>query len=289
MTNAMSHLFDLFCCLLFSPRLLALSRMSMIPIFALMLAPSPPIPINDAQMRDIGCVAAIGIIAHEQREGGEALKNYTDVRETGKRWAGIVGARVMEESGQPREVVALAIKKAVEAEQAQVWKLDDPAKASAYVRSRFDECKAVMDAQLGAADAATPTASVDNSASMLAAEPEWQTDEPGRIALYRKQLSEDLASPQRIRFCAGILASTSNEISGREGDASRDATAFGRIARALKLKADGLPKSDKPNGALAEEHLHNLKTEHEKEEVVARCIRLGESLALAVPPESMPE
>lgn len=259
--------------------------MNMIPIFALMLAPNPPIPISDLQMRDIGCVAVIGIVAHEQRSGAEAMASYADVRESGKRWAGIVGERVMEESGQPREVVAFAIKQAVEAEQGNVIGMDDDAKSKHHVRNRFTECKSLMDSQLAAADASTPAAVVDNSASMLADEPDWQTDEPDKIALYRTQLGEDLGNPHRIRYCKTLVDISYKEISGREGADSRDTRAFGRLAQAFAFKAKGLPVPEKPKPISAEELQAELESEPSKEEKMARCLRLGESLALAMPPE----
>lgn len=259
--------------------------MNMIPIFVLMLAPNPPVPINQAQIRDIGCVAAIGIIAHEQRSGGDALTSYADVRESGKRWAGIVGERVMEESGQPREVVAFAIKQAVEAEQGNVIGMDDDAKSKHHVRNRFTECKSLMDSQLAAADASTPAAVVDNSASMLADEPDWQTDEPDKIALYRTQLGEDLGNPHRIRYCKTLVDISYKEISGREGADSRDTRAFGRLAQAFAFKAKGLPVPEEPKPISAEELQAELESEPSKEEKMARCLRLGESLALAMPPE----
>lgn len=259
--------------------------MSMIPIFALMLAPNPPVPINETQIRDIGCVAVIGIIAHEQRSGAEALARYADVRESGKRWAGIVGERVMQESGQPREVIAFAIKQAVEAEQAKVIGMDDDAKSKDYVRNRFNECQAVMDSQLAAADASTPASAVDNSASMLASEPDWQTDEPEKVALYRTQLGEDLGSPYRIRYCKTLVDISYKEISGREGADSRDAKAFARLANAFAMKAQGLPAAGKPKPISAEELQAELEKEPSNEEKMARCLRLGESLALAMPPE----
>ena len=259
--------------------------MNMIPIFALMLAPNPPIPISDLQMRDIGCVAVIGIVAHEQRSGAEAMASYADVRESGKRWAGIVGERVMEESGQPREVVAFAIKQAVEAEQGNVIGMDDDAKSKHHVRNRFTECKSLMDSQLAAADASTPAAVVDNSASMLADEPDWQTDEPDKIALYRTQLGEDLGNPHRIRYCKTLVDISYKEISGREGADSRDTRAFGRLAQAFAFKAKGLPVPEKSKPISAEELQAELESEPSKEEKMARCLRLGESLALAMPPE----
>lgn len=259
--------------------------MTLLPMFALALAPNPPVPINEAQMQDIGCVAVIGIIAAEQRGKPDVVSDFPDVRESGKRWAGIVGQRVMDESGQPREVVAFAIKQAVEAEQEQAMRAASPLVAAAHVKTRFGQCNAIMDAQLAAADDATLVAVVDNSASMLVPEPERNTDDPARIALYRQQLGEDLGNPVNIHFCAGMLGSAAKEISGREGADSRDAKAFGRIARALDLKATSLSGVKSPKADDATEQLSEMTTEADKEEVIARCIRLGESLALALPPE----
>ena len=259
--------------------------MIFLPILTLALAPAEPMPLNDAQMRDIGCVATIGIIAHEQRSGQDALKNFADVREDGKRWAGIVGQRVMDESGQPREVVAFAIKQAVEAEQEQAMKARD---AAAYVRQRFDICKSTMDVQLGAwvgvhsTDAAVR---IEDSPSMLATDPDWGTDEPEKIALYRTQLDDDLNSPHRIRYCKVLIDLSAKEISAREGADSRDAQAFARLAAAFAIHAKKLPAAEKPKPISADELMAELEKEPSKEEKMARCLRLGDSLALAIPPE----
>jgi hypothetical protein len=122
-------------------------------IFALALTAAQPTPLTEMHQRDIGCVAVIGIIAHEQRAGKAVLQDFADVRETGKRWAGIVGDRIVFETGQPREVVAFAIRTAVGAEQDNAAKSSDPA---AFVRDRFNQCKAVMDSQLAVAETLTP-------------------------------------------------------------------------------------------------------------------------------------
>ena len=140
-----------------------------------------------------------------------------------------------------------------------------------------------MVSQLAAADASTPAAVVDNSASMLADEPDWQTDEPDKIALYRTQLGEDLGSPHRIRYCKTLVDISHKEISGREGADSRDARAFGRLAQAFAFKAKGLPVPEEPKPISAEELQAELESEPSKEEKMARCLRLGESLALAMP------
>jgi hypothetical protein len=250
--------------------------------FALALTAAAPTPLTDIHQRDISCVAVIGIIAFEQRSGKDALKTYPDVRDSGKRWGGLVGDRVTFETGQTREVVGFAIQQAVQAEQAEAGKATDPA---AQVKSRFTECKAIMDAQLAAeARSDEPLGATEKSAPALA-EPDWNTDNPEKIALYRQQLGEDLKNPSRIRFCDGMIAATHLEIGGREGFDSRDALAFGRLERALEQKVMGLPKSEGEEKANLEKMFGGLKTEADKEEVVARCIRLGESLALAMPPE----
>ena len=125
--------------------------MTILPLFALILAPNPPVPINDLQMKDIGCVAVIGIAAHEQRSKQGALSNYPNLAEDGKRWAGIVGDRVMEATGQPREVVALAIQMVVKAEQDKAGATSEPATS---FQERLTKCVGAMNANLGAMDMA---------------------------------------------------------------------------------------------------------------------------------------
>ena len=125
--------------------------MNILPIFALILAPNPPVPINELQMKDIGCVAVIGIAAHEQRSKQGALSNYPNLGEDGKRWAGIVGDRVMTATGQSREVVAMAIQMAVKAEQDKAGAADEP---STGFQERLTKCVGAMNANLGAIDMA---------------------------------------------------------------------------------------------------------------------------------------
>lgn len=125
--------------------------MNILPIFALILAPNPPVPINELQIKDLGCVAVIGIAAHEQRSKQGALSNYPNLGEDGKRWAGIVGDRVMAATGQSREVVALAIQTAVKAEQDNASAADEP---STGFQERLTKCVGAMNANLGAIDMA---------------------------------------------------------------------------------------------------------------------------------------
>lgn len=126
--------------------------MTTVPIFALALAAaSPPTapaavpsPITDAHMADLGCVALLGLVADMQRRTVPSAAAYPDVRETGKRWAGIVGQRVMDETGQPRELVAMAIRQAVTDWQAEMQRASD---AQPLV-SRVDQCHRRMTAEL---------------------------------------------------------------------------------------------------------------------------------------------
>jgi hypothetical protein len=115
-------------------------------IYALALAQAAPTPLTETHLRDVGCVALLGIIADEQRREMPGANGYPDVREAGKRWAGVVGNRVMEQTGQPRELVALAIQQAVADIQAEQAKTPDAEKFNA----RFRTCKMAMDSDLAA-------------------------------------------------------------------------------------------------------------------------------------------
>lgn len=128
--------------------------MNALPIFAFALAaasppPAPaavPSPITEAHMADLGCVALLGLVADMQRRGAPSAGDYPDVRETGKLWAGLVGQRVMEETGQPRELVAMAIQQAVSDWQQEMQRAAD----AQALASRVDQCHGRMTADLAA-------------------------------------------------------------------------------------------------------------------------------------------
>ena len=86
-------------------------------IFALALA--APMSFTQAHERDIACVVEIAVVADAQRRGLAHASGLSDVRQSGRRWAGIVGARITQESGQPRELVAFAMNEAAKARQAR--------------------------------------------------------------------------------------------------------------------------------------------------------------------------
>lgn len=102
-------------------------------IFALLLAAAAPSALSEVHQRDIACVVEIAVQADAQKRG---IAAGTDVQAHGKRWAGIVGDRIVFETGQPREVVALAMQ---EAAQAGVGKTRDGAVLDACTRQMLRE------------------------------------------------------------------------------------------------------------------------------------------------------
>jgi hypothetical protein len=101
---------------------------------------TPPSALTDAHQRDIACVAAIATLAERQRTG-VAPPNVPDVRQSGKKWAGIVGSRITAQSGQPRELVAVAMAEAAKAEYQRPSEL-----------ARVNVCTVQMEAELASAD-----------------------------------------------------------------------------------------------------------------------------------------
>lgn len=69
-------------------------------------------PLTEGHQRDIACVAEIAVLADAQKRG---VEGGADVQLSGRRWAGIVGDRIVFESGQPRELVAFAMQEAAKA------------------------------------------------------------------------------------------------------------------------------------------------------------------------------
>ena len=104
---------------------------------ALVAAPSA---LTDAHQGDIACVAVLATLAEKQRTG-TAPADAPDVRQSGKRWAGIVGNRVTTQSGQPRELVAVAMSEAAKAEFQRPSNLE-----------RINACAVQMTAELASVD-----------------------------------------------------------------------------------------------------------------------------------------
>ncbi len=91
-------------------------------IFVLALA--TPTPLTEIHQRDLACVVEIAVLADGQRRG---VAGGPDVQASGKRWAGIVGERIMFETGQPRELVSFAMGEAAKARAARANPDDIPA------------------------------------------------------------------------------------------------------------------------------------------------------------------
>lgn len=83
-------------------------------IFALLLA--TPTALTDIHQRDIACVVEIAVLADAQKRG---LASGADLQASGRRWAGIVGDRIMFETGQPRELVAVVMNEAAKSRAAR--------------------------------------------------------------------------------------------------------------------------------------------------------------------------
>ena len=83
----------------------------LIPAIAL----ATPVALTNTHQNDIACVAILATVAEKQRLG-LSVPDIGDVQSSGKIWAGLVGSRITEESGQPRELVAVAMTEAAKAE-----------------------------------------------------------------------------------------------------------------------------------------------------------------------------
>lgn len=114
-------------------------------MFFLALALAAPTAFSEIHQRDISCVATFAILADEQRRGVALDTAIPDVREDGKKWTVIVGERVMQETGQPRELVGVAMTEAAKAEQGRAAQQADPA---AFMQGRISACLPLMRADL---------------------------------------------------------------------------------------------------------------------------------------------
>ncbi len=81
---------------------------------------SPEIkPLNDDHIRDIGCVAIIGLVANQQRLGNSAYEKYGSLSDKGSILAADVGEKILEETDQSPEVIAIAMQESAR----EQWRL----------------------------------------------------------------------------------------------------------------------------------------------------------------------
>jgi hypothetical protein len=111
-------------------------------IFALAIA--APSALTITHQRDIGCVAILGLLADEQRRNG-IDSDFPDVGMKGRTYAGIVGVRIVAETGLPPEIVGQAIITAADDARSLALATMDGKK---QVRSRARACLPLMETDL---------------------------------------------------------------------------------------------------------------------------------------------
>lgn len=120
-----------------------------LPLFALALSQSAsgslPTPLTDIHKRDLSCVAALAIVASEQERGVASSFAYPLLDERGRTYAGLVGERVMQETGLTREQVREQILASVSAQQAKV---KDVAEPQQVVDAEMQKCLPLLEKEV---------------------------------------------------------------------------------------------------------------------------------------------
>ena len=120
----------------------------------LLQSAAPASVLTEVQQRDIDCVATFGLIAFQQSQEAEGAERLRSMAEPGKVYAGLVGSRVMEETGLPREIIAAAIAESARA-QANAGMADG--NVIRFLTTRYAHCEPLLDAEIAAgADAPLP-------------------------------------------------------------------------------------------------------------------------------------
>lgn len=118
-------------------------------ILAMLLqAATPTGAITDTQQRDIDCVATFGLIAYEQSRGVPGANQFRSLAAPGKTYAGLVGSRLIEESGLTRDVIAAAIAQSAQAQASAAMAQGDP---MPFLAQRYAMCEPLLDAEIAAA------------------------------------------------------------------------------------------------------------------------------------------
>lgn len=118
-------------------------------MFLMLLQAATPSALTDIQQRDIDCVATFGLIAHQQQRGVVGVDRFRKLALPGKTYAGLVGSRLVEETGLSREVIAAAIAGSARAQAGAAVEAGDPA---AYLSERYTVCEPLLDAEIAAGD-----------------------------------------------------------------------------------------------------------------------------------------
>jgi len=184
--------------------------MNIISLLMLVLsqpAADPPVPLNDIQQRDLSCVAVLAIIASEQERGVESAFDYPLLSERGATYAGLVGKRIMEETGRTKEQVRDDILAALAAEQTLGKNAADP---DAVVRREMATCLPLLDAAVPP----KPKPDLNQCAGMLQLAYEEVHDREGlsKTAQDLKTLAAVLDSRARDKMRAEGLSGLESDI-----------------------------------------------------------------------------
>ena len=112
-----------------------------------------PKPLSQGQMQGIQCIATFGLLARDQRSGEAYARRYPDFTQRGRQYAGIVGDRIVFESNQPKEVIALAIRRSAEDQQKRATQVESP---DILFDVLVSECQPLLDAEVPLAEIETP-------------------------------------------------------------------------------------------------------------------------------------
>ena len=215
--------------------------------------PAPAPQYTEIQARNISCVATLGIVADEQRRGKAPSLRFPNMMDRGKKYAGNIGLKLMEETGQNRAAIAAAIKANVEAQTAESTKAASSLERRSMMDRRMAMCMPLLDAEVPPVD---PT-------------------------------------PDDYRFCAAIIGIAADEIAGREGKGSMNAKMMQGLSAQLSEKYQAAQYGDDiKNDKLAQADIAKEKqtqialaksggglealAEKQGEEKYQRCIFLGE-------------
>jgi len=111
----------------------------------LLQAASPTAALTAEQQRDIDCVATFGLIAYQQSQDAPGADELRPLAEPGKTYAGLVGSRIMEETGLPREIIAAAIAESARSQAEAALAAGDMMR---FFAARYESCEPLLDAEI---------------------------------------------------------------------------------------------------------------------------------------------
>lgn len=187
----------------------------------------PPEPLDESQRRDLSCVAVLAIIASEQERGVEGALAYPLLSERGATYAGLVGERIMADTGRTREQVREEILAAVAEQQAMAKEAADP---DELVRGEMATCLPLLDSAVPP----KPKPDLTQCAGML------------QLAYEEVHSREGLSkTAQDLKTLAAVLDSRARDqlraegLSGQESDIILTQSREAMLADAIQKEAQG--------------------------------------------------